>query len=483
MGFFANGVDASLMQNWFTIELNNEKRRFDNVPVGETLLDGLCRNGMFSAVTKPCAASGGGLVVVLDCDGGRCPVLRAVDSGCVPLVMMAGRRIWTLSGLRGAFPGHPLWGIEKRYPHIDTHPQRRDNLLAMLFEWCAVPIERRRAHVPGGFVSRTADYAGIQRMVEELGKAETEDMAGIVGGKGAELEGVQYVDGAQRRFFRPQTIVELFDLKRQLSGSRVVGGGTGMCRGGGGAGAGADAVLSVEGIGELRALVDEGSHWEIGGAVPLAELMEVVGDEYPGLLRILERFESGPIRNRSTLGGQLNTALGRAQLGPILLALDARVRLASAEGARDMTLDSFYGGREGAALRPNEIIKSVSLPRNTAGMLRAKGCELRLCDAYKVSSRHSFCPGVITAGFAIELDGESKVTRSVLAYGGLGDRPLLAIRSAAALKGKTWSRTTVVEAVKQLDEEVAALAALDFGDERRSMVATLFQKFFHQGHS
>jgi xanthine dehydrogenase iron-sulfur cluster and FAD-binding subunit A len=397
--------------------------------------------------------------------------------------MMAGRKIWTLGGLRTAFPGHPLWGIEQRYPHIDSHPQRRDDLLAMLFEWGAVAIAQRREHLPTGFVSRTADYAAIQRMVNELGKVEVGAMTERVGEKMAELEEVQYVDGAQHRFYRPQTIVELFELKRQVSGARVVASGVEMCRKAGRVESGPAVVLSVEGIGELRALVDEGSHWEIGGAVALAQLVEMVGDEFPGLLRILEGFESGPIRNRATLGGQLNTDLGRAELGPILLALGARVRLASAEGARDLTLDSFYGKKEGSALRQNEIIAGVSLPRNTPEMLRAKGCERRLCDGYKVASRRSFCPGLITAGFAVELDGEGKVTQSVLAYGGLGERPLLAVASAAALKGKPWNQTTLTGVVRQLDEEVATLAALDTGDIRRPLVVTLFQKFFHQNAS
>ncbi len=462
------------MQSWFTIELNGERRRFDNVPVGETLSDGL--RGLGAVATR----SGDELVIVLDHDGERGSVFKSIDSGGVPLVAMAGRRIWTVDGLREGFPHHPLWEMENRYPHIDPHPQRREHLSALLFEWCAVPPGRRGARLPSGFVSRTADYAGIQRMVDELGGMEAGEVTKIAGEKLEVLEEVQYVDDAQHRFYRPQTIVELFDLKRQASGAKLLAGGIEMCRGGGMAQSGPGVFLSVEGIDEMRALVDEGSHWQIGAALPLAELMEKLGNEFPALLGALDRFESGPVRNRATLAGQLNTALGRAELGPVLLALGARVRLASAEGARDLTLDSFYGNKAGSVLRQNEIIASVSLPRNTPEMLGARDCELRFCDAYKVAARRSSCSGWITAGFAVELDGDGRVTQSVLAFGGLGERPLLAVGAAVALKGKPWDHATVAEAVERLDEEVAALATLDGGDIRRSLVATLFQKFHYQ---
>lgn len=467
------------MQSWYTIELNGESWHLEGVAVGVTLLEGLKQRGQIDSLVRVDDRQGGALVLMLGGDQNRRPVFRAIDCGLAPLVTMAGRKIWTLHGLKAAFPDHPLWEIEKRFPSIETHPVRRDNLLALLFAWCGVSSEQKKSPLFEGQTSRTADYAGVQLMIKEVMRAKY-DLSEQVGGKVDALEEVQYVDELKQRFYRPQTIVELFELKRQVSNSKVIAGATGRQGLGEESKSPAGVFLSAEGIGELRAVVDEDSHWEIGSAVPLAELAVEIGGEYPGLKKILKRFESLPIRNRATLGGQLNIASGRAELGPVLLALDARVQLASAEGSRNLTLDSFFGKQEGTTLRPNEIIKSVSLPRATAEMLQAKGCEVRLCDAYKVALRRSQCPALITAAFALELDKGGEITQAILAYGCLGPRPVFATQTALDLKGKPWNEETVVGALKHLDEEVASLGGLDRESSRRQWVAMLFQKFYHQ---
>ena len=467
------------MQSWYTIELNGESWRLEGVSVGVSLLDALKQHGQIDSLARADDEQGGPLVIMLGGDQERRPVFPAIDCGLAPLVTMAGRKIWTIRGLKKAFPDHPLWEIEKRYRSIEIHPLRRDNLLALLFEWCGVHAEQKKSSLFEGFISRTADYAGVQKMIKEVMKAKY-NLTGQVGDRVDELEEVQYVDEQKQRFYRPQTIVELFELKRQAVASSVIGGALTRQQREEGEMPQVAVILSTEGIGELRAVVDEGSHWEIGSAVPLSEVVAGIGSEYPGLVKILKRFESVSIRNRATLGGQLNLCRGRAELGTILLALDARVQLASAEGSRNVTLDSFIGKQAGTTLRPNEIIKSVTLPKSTAEMLQAKGCKFRLCDAYKVALRRSLSPASITAAFAIELDGEEQITQAVLVYGGLGSRPVIATRTALELKGKAWNEKTVLGALKQLDEEVASLSGMDKESSARQWLAMLFQKFYHQ---
>ncbi len=468
------------MQSWYTIELNGRPWHLEGVSVRVSLLEALKSRGEIDPLCSADSDQNGVLVMMLDGDRERCPVFRTIDCGRVPLVMMAGRKIWTLDGLQQAFADHPLWAIEKRYPVVETHPLRRANLLFMLFEWCGLCREQREVQQPEGFISRTADYVGVKKMFKDLMEIDVYGADRVDGEKVEEWEELQYVDGTKNRFYRPQTIVELLALKRQASNSQVIAGATGRQGLGEESKSPVGVFLSAEGIGELRSLVDEGSHWEIGSAVPLSEIAGVLGGEYPELGEVLKRFESGPIRNRATLGGQLNTAAGRAELGPVLLALDIRVRLLSEGGARDLTLDSFYGRNEEEVLRSNEIIKSVSLPRNTAEMLRVKDCKFRLCEAYKIASRRSACRGMITAAFALEINSAGELVRAILVYGSLLSRPVLAVKSAAALKGKIWNQETVIGVLKELDKEVAELGKLGAKDDKRLWVTTLFQKFHHQ---
>ncbi len=462
------------MQSWFIIELNGASWRHEDVSVHTSLLDGLKACGQVDVLTRADSEQGGAWVLMLDVDRDRRPVLRTIDAVQVPLLTMAGKQIWTRKGLQRHFSEHPLWAVEKDYPGLDSHPLRRDNLLLLLFEWCALTVEQKKVTLPEDFISRTADYAAVKKMIEVLLPVESYGAARLGEDRVEAGDAVQYVDADKNRFYRPLTIVDLFELKNQAAKGKVVAGGITAAR------EPASVRLSVESIGELRAVVDEGSHWQIGSAVPLTEIVEVLGDEYPELGKTLQRYASGPLRNRMTLGGQLNTSSGRAELGPVLLALEARVRLASEGGARDLTVQSFFARHEEGALRHNEIIKSVSVPRDTAEMLRVKDCEQRVCEAYKISLRSTACPALISAAFALELDEEKKVKRAILAYGGLIEQPVLAVKAAAALKGKVWDQQAVIAVLKNLDEEIALLGKLDEKDGRRLWVSTLLQKFQHQ---
>lgn len=468
------------MQSWFTIELNGKPWRLEGVSVEVSLLEALKLRGQADPLSREDDEQGGVWLLILDEDRDRRPIFRVIDSAGLSLVMMAGRKIWTLEGLKQIFADHPLWQIEKRYPAVETHPVRRANLLLLLFEHCSLPPEQRSSRLDEGFVSRTADYASVQKLFKEVMRVDTYGVDQAGSEKSEEGDAIQYVDGEKNRFYRPQTIVELFELRNQASASKVITGGIGWRAGRSKNEFQERVFLSAEGIGELRSLVDEGSHWEVGAAVPLTEIAEVLGEEYPELRETLQRFAASPIRNRATLGGQLNTPIGRNELGPVLLALDARVRLASAGGARDLTLDSFFGRKEGTVLRRNELIQSVNLPRNTVETLRVKDCERRLCDAYKIASRRVSCPAMITAAFAVELNSDGEVLRATLVYGALTARPVLAVKAAAALKGKLWCQEVVIGLLKDLDEEVAALGQLDAKDNQRLWVTTLLQKFYHQ---
>ena len=58
----------------------------------------------------------------------------------------------------------------------------------------------------------------------------------------------------------------------------------------------------------------------------------MLGEEYPELREMLLVFGSRQIRNRATMGGNLVTASPIGDSAPVLLALDAEVVLASADG-------------------------------------------------------------------------------------------------------------------------------------------------------
>ena len=87
------------------------------------------------------------------------------------------------------------------------------------------------------------------------------------------------------------------------------------------------------------------------------------GVEVLALEALLPLFSSRLIRNRATLGGNLATGSPIGDAAPVLLTLDARVKLASARGERPVDLSDFFVGYRKTALAQGEVIVSVHLPR------------------------------------------------------------------------------------------------------------------------
>src|SRR6185312_14567104 len=97
---------------------------------------------------------------------------------------------------------------------------------------------------------------------------------------------------------------------------------------------------------ELQRLEATESEIAIGAAVPLSRIEEWLRADPAGEVPMLEAlwplFSSRLIRNRATLGGNLGTASPIGDSPPALLALDAKIVLASADRERAMPLSEYF---------------------------------------------------------------------------------------------------------------------------------------------
>src|SRR5207253_8158179 len=123
----------------------------------------------------------------------------------------------------------------------------------------------------------------------------------------------------------------------------------------------------VEAIPELSAISASETEWTIGGAATLTHIDEMLGNEYSELHDMLVLFGSRQIRNRATMGGNLVTASPIGDSAPVLLALEAKVVLASSADERVLSIDDFFVSYRKTALGPGEILKSIIIPRLPRG--------------------------------------------------------------------------------------------------------------------
>jgi xanthine dehydrogenase small subunit len=182
-----------------------------------------------------------------------------------------------------------------------------------------------------------------------------------------------------------------------------------------------------------------------------------------------ERFASPPIRNAGTLGGNVANGSPIGDSMPALIALQARVVLASLRGSRALPLEDLYLGYQKKALAADEIVAAIELP------LPAPNLRFR---TYKVSKRYDSDISGVCAAFALRLEG-AQIAEARIAFGGMAPVPKRAARAEAALAGRTWSETTAQAAAAALADDYAPLSDLRADAAYRSTVAAnLLQRFY-----
>lgn len=119
----------------------------------------------------------------------------------------------------------------------------------------------------------------------------------------------------------------------------------------------------------LRKLPWKYLRWEngslvVGSTLPLRalELDPHVPHRLPGLWEAIRDVGSPALRSRATLGGNLGRCSPASDLIPMLLALDARVRIVGPSGLREHPVDMVLQESRRTSLGPAELIESVILP-------------------------------------------------------------------------------------------------------------------------
>ncbi len=127
--------------------------------------------------------------------------------------------------------------------------------------------------------------------------------------------------------------------------------------------------LSIWKLPELRGIELTADHAILGALTTYAEIRrhELLASEFPLLARAAAETGSIATQNRGTLGGNIANASPAADSPPALLVYDAELELVSANAARWIPYQGFWTGYKKIAMRSDELIRRVRLPRPAAG--------------------------------------------------------------------------------------------------------------------
>ena len=274
-------------------------------------------------------------------------------------------------------------------------------------------------------------------------------------------------------FHRPNTLAECLALLATHPDAQLIAGATDLAVESNLGRRRFSRLVSVEALSELRIFNETETHVEIGAALTLSEIAERWRSAPEALSEWIELFASPLIRNRATLGGNLATASPIGDGAPLLLALDAEIRIAGPAGQRTIPLTSFFTAYRQTALARGELIVSILVPKPLPRHLRF----------FKVAKRRIDDISTVAACFSVDLDSAGWVERARLAYGGVAAIPLRAVEAENALHGRVWSELAIHEAQAALERTLQPISDhRGSAAYRLALAQSLLEKLWWEQH-
>ena len=160
-------------------------------------------------------------------------------------------------------------------------------------------------------------------------------------------------------------------------------------------------ILDVTAIDGLRGVHASETGWHIGATTTWTDIIRAdLPPSFDALKLAAREVGSKQIQNTGTIAGNLCNASPAADGTPCLRALDAIVELTSADATRTMALSDFILGPGKTALRPNEILTAIDIPRNSgqgrSHFLKLGARKYLVISIAMVAARIAAKDGVIT---------------------------------------------------------------------------------------
>ena len=258
-------------------------------------------------------------------------------------------------------------------------------------------------------------------------------------------------------YFEPKSVNEALSLLAQHGAeAKVIAGGTDVM---------VDikfkeepgCLVNIKKIPGLGAIQENGGSLRIGSLVTIRELetSAILREKLPVLWESAHQFASLQVRNTATIGGNICRASPSGETLAPLLVLDAKAKVAFADGEKTEPFSSFFQGPGKTSLGTKGLLTGIDVPYPAAG---SRGVYL------KHAVRGAMDIAMVGVAVLITPDAsKSKLQDVRIGLGAVAPTPIRASKTEALLRGKPLTMALVKEA--------AALAASEsspIGDQRSS---------------
>ena len=236
-------------------------------------------------------------------------------------------------------------------------------------------------------------------------------------------------------------------------------------------------VIDISRAADLRCieLTDEGV--AIGAAVTHHEILRspVIRRWLPAVAEASATIGAAQTRALATVAGNLVSCVPSMDGGPVLVALDAAVTLASKAGQRRLPLEKFFVGPRRTALEPGEMLLEIVVPRESLGKPTA---------FHKFGLRKGQALALVNVAASCRLEPGEVCAAPRIALGAVAPTVMRAVRAEAFLAGRQATDDALREAGAIAASEARPIS--DFrasAGYRRDLVAVLTRRALAEARS
>jgi CO/xanthine dehydrogenase FAD-binding subunit len=259
-------------------------------------------------------------------------------------------------------------------------------------------------------------------------------------------------------YFSPNSLAEACNLlAERKDNSRVLAGGTDVLielrRSNA---AQSNAIIDISRISTLKGIEESGDSIVIRPLTTHAEVLrsQIIGNHAPLLRVAVSTIGSPQIRNRGTVGGNIINAAACADTVPPLIALDAQVRLKSANEERVVPLADFFIRPYVTVARRDEILVEIRFPklpadtrssfvklgrRNALSIARLSVATIVCCNASGVVTDARIVPGAAFPRWRRVSEGESVMLGRKLSKELAAEAGRKVSEAMISVTGRRWS--------------------------------------------
>lgn len=234
---------------------------------------------------------------------------------------------------------------------------------------------------------------------------------------------------------------------------------------------GPKVLVDLSGLSEFNYVRKDGDAVRIGAMTTISDLVasSVIDSRHEVFRDVAAKFGGPSIRNVATIGGNICAASSSEDLLPVLLVLDAQVKLKSKTGERVLRLEDFLKGKRITELKANEILVET--------MFRELD-EQSACAFEKIGMRNSLIIAFVSSAVYLKLDKTTKRAEEVrIAFNRVGGKiPERAKHTEEKLRSKILNPQLIDDAIASLRSELQLRSDFRVSGEYRSDVACVLFK-------